>query len=83
LEVSDQLHAPAALTPAERVPGTNSIRVWVCPKAGLDDVEKTEFLTIINYRNKFTFISLFVIRVVNTDYTSIIIYNRIYVQVTK
>jgi hypothetical protein len=35
-----QLHAPAALHPGERAPGINWIEGWVCPRAGLDDVEK-------------------------------------------
>jgi hypothetical protein len=33
-------------TPGERAPGTQLIRVWVDPKAGLDGVEKRKFLTL-------------------------------------
>jgi hypothetical protein len=45
LEVSGQLHAPAAL-PRERAPGTHFIGGWVDPRAGLDDMEKWKFLTL-------------------------------------
>jgi hypothetical protein len=34
--VSDQRHAPAALCPGERTPGTHYTRVWVGLRAGLD-----------------------------------------------
>jgi hypothetical protein len=44
MEVSGQLHAPAALPPGERAPGTHSIGGWVGPTTGLDDVEKRKFL---------------------------------------
>jgi hypothetical protein len=37
MEVSGQLHAPAALSP-ERIPGTNWIGGWVGPRAGLEAV---------------------------------------------
>jgi hypothetical protein len=46
LEVSGQLHAPAALS-LESAPGTNWIGGWVDPRAGLDDVEKWKFLTVL------------------------------------
>jgi hypothetical protein len=32
-------------TPAERAPGTNLIGGWVDPRAGLNDMEKWNFLT--------------------------------------
>jgi hypothetical protein len=44
--VSSQLHAPAALYPGERAPGTQWRGGWVDPRAGLDDVEKRKFLTL-------------------------------------
>jgi hypothetical protein len=34
--VSDQRHAPAALCPGERNPGTHCTGGWVGPRAGLD-----------------------------------------------
>jgi hypothetical protein len=37
MEVSGQLHAPAALPPGIH---------WIDPRAGLDDVEKRKFLTL-------------------------------------
>jgi hypothetical protein len=40
MEVSGQLHAPAALLPMERAPGTNWIGGWVGPRAVLDEVVK-------------------------------------------
>jgi hypothetical protein len=40
MEVSGQLHAPAALLPGERAPGTRWIVGWVGPRAGLNGVEK-------------------------------------------
>jgi hypothetical protein len=45
LEVSGQLHAPAAL-PRERAPGTHFIGSWVDPRAGLEDMEKWKLLTL-------------------------------------
>jgi hypothetical protein len=44
--MSGQFHAPAALSPKEKAPGTHWIGVWVGPRAGLDDVEKRKFLTL-------------------------------------
>jgi hypothetical protein len=38
MEVSSQLHAPAALTPGKEPSGTHWIGVWVGPRAGLDTV---------------------------------------------
>jgi hypothetical protein len=46
MEVSGQLHAPAALPPGEGTPGTHWIGGWVDPKAGPDDVEKRKSLTL-------------------------------------
>jgi hypothetical protein len=46
LEVSGQLHAPAALSRGERAPGTHWIGGWVDLRAGLDDLEKKKFLTL-------------------------------------
>jgi hypothetical protein len=40
MEVSGQLHAPAALPPGEITHGTHSIGGEVGPRASLDDVEK-------------------------------------------
>jgi hypothetical protein len=40
MEVSGQLHAPAALPPRERAPGTHWIGGWVGPRAVLDAVVK-------------------------------------------
>jgi hypothetical protein len=40
MEVSGQLHAPAALPPRERAPGTQWIGGWVGPRAVLDTVMK-------------------------------------------
>jgi hypothetical protein len=45
LEVSGQLHVPAA-SPPGRSPGTHFIEGWVDPRAGLDDMEKWKFLTL-------------------------------------
>jgi hypothetical protein len=42
MDVSGQLHAPAALHPGERVPGIHWIGGWVGPRAGLDAVTKRE-----------------------------------------
>jgi hypothetical protein len=38
---------PGRSTPGERAPGTLLIGGWVDSRAGLDDVEKTEFLTLL------------------------------------
>jgi hypothetical protein len=40
MEVSGQLHAPAALPPGINSPGTYYIGDWVEPKAGLDAVDE-------------------------------------------
>jgi hypothetical protein len=40
MEVSGQLHAPAALTPGKEPPGTHYIGGWVGPRAGFDVVGK-------------------------------------------
>jgi hypothetical protein len=40
MEVSGQLHTPAALPPRERAPGTHWIGGWVGPGAILDAVVK-------------------------------------------
>jgi hypothetical protein len=45
LEVSGQLHAPAALPPGKS-PGTHFIGGWVDPTAGLDDMEKWKLFTL-------------------------------------
>jgi hypothetical protein len=44
MDVSGQLHTPAALNPGEGVPGTHRIGTWVGPRASLDAVEKRKFL---------------------------------------
>jgi hypothetical protein len=41
MEVSGQLHAP------ERAPGTHWIEGWVDSRAGMDDLEKKKFLTLL------------------------------------
>jgi hypothetical protein len=43
MDVSGQLHAPAALPPGERAPGTHWIGGWVGPRAVLDAVVKRKF----------------------------------------
>jgi hypothetical protein len=37
---------PCNFTQGHRTPGTHCIGGWVGPRAGLDDVEKREFLTL-------------------------------------
>jgi hypothetical protein len=44
--MSGELHAPPALPPGERAPGIYWVGGWVKLRAGLDDVEKREFLTL-------------------------------------
>jgi len=44
MEMSGQLRAPAALTPGERVPGTQWIGGWLGPGTGADAMEKIKFL---------------------------------------
>jgi hypothetical protein len=38
---------PGSFTPGERAPGTHWIGGCVDPRAGLDDLEKREFLTLL------------------------------------
>jgi hypothetical protein len=40
MEVSGQLHTPAALLPGKEPPGTHWIGGWVGPRAGLDAMVK-------------------------------------------
>jgi hypothetical protein len=51
LEESDQVHAPAALTPDERAPSTHWIGGWVGPRTGLDDTEKRVWIFYIKTRS--------------------------------
>jgi hypothetical protein len=46
MELSGQLHAPAALPPRIKPPGTHWLGGWVGPSASLEDVEKRHFLTL-------------------------------------
>jgi hypothetical protein len=46
LEVSGQLHAPAALSPGKEPPVPIGQEAGWAPRAGLDDVEKRKFLTL-------------------------------------
>jgi len=43
MEVSGQLHAPAALPPEKEPPGTHWIGGWVGSRAGLGAVKKKKF----------------------------------------
>jgi hypothetical protein len=45
--MSCQLRAPTALPPREWTPGTCWVWGWVDPRAGLDDLEKRKFLTLL------------------------------------
>jgi hypothetical protein len=45
--VSGQLHVPAALPPGKEPRSTHWIGCWVDPRAGLKDVEKRKFLTLL------------------------------------
>jgi hypothetical protein len=47
MEVSGQLHDPAALSP-EKYPGTHWIESWVGSRAGLNSVEKRKSYTAEN-----------------------------------
>jgi len=40
MEISGQLHDPAALLPGKKSPGTHRIRGWVDPRAGLNAMAK-------------------------------------------
>jgi hypothetical protein len=48
MEVSGQLHAPAALS-SEMEPGIHFIWGWVDPRACLDVVEKEKFLALTGF----------------------------------
>jgi hypothetical protein len=39
--MSGQLHFPSTFTTGERAPGTHWMGVWVDPRAGLDNMEKS------------------------------------------
>jgi hypothetical protein len=44
MEVSGQLHAPAALPPRESAVGTNWIEGWVIPRVRLDVIEERKII---------------------------------------
>jgi hypothetical protein len=41
---------PGRLTPGERAPGTHWIGGWVDPRAGLDDIKRRKFLTLLGLK---------------------------------
>jgi len=45
MEVSGQLHAPAALLPGKKTPGTHRTGGWVNPRAVLDAMAKRKILS--------------------------------------
>jgi hypothetical protein len=53
MDVSDQLHAPAALAPG-RAPDTYRIGGWMGPRAGLDTASQKEICAILINRNMAT-----------------------------
>jgi hypothetical protein len=55
---------PGRFKPGERAPGTHWIGSWVDPRAGLDDVEKRKFLTLIDSNS-----DLLVVQPVASRYT--------------
>jgi hypothetical protein len=50
MEVSGQLHAPAALPPGKGPPGTRWMGGWVGPRAGLDAVENRKILPLLGIK---------------------------------
>jgi hypothetical protein len=50
MEVSGQLHAPAALPPAKETPGTHWIGGWVGPRTVLDTVVKRKIPSPVGNR---------------------------------
>jgi hypothetical protein len=55
MEVSGQLHSPAALLQGKEPLGTHWIEGWVSPRAGLDAVERGKSLDLIGNRTFFFF----------------------------
>jgi len=51
MEVSSQLHVPAAVTPRKN-PGTHCMGSWVCPKAGLDAAAKRKHPLLVPTGNR-------------------------------
>jgi hypothetical protein len=47
MAVSGQSHAPAAVYPGRRTPGTHWIGGWVCLRAGLDSEAKSNTIIIL------------------------------------
>jgi hypothetical protein len=54
MEVSGQIHAPAALPPRERDPGTHWVVGWVGPGAILDAVVKRKIPSSLRESNPVT-----------------------------
>jgi hypothetical protein len=51
METSDQIHAPANLPPANKLPAPHCIEGWVGPSGGLKIMEKRKFLSLVRNRN--------------------------------
>jgi hypothetical protein len=49
MELSDQLHAPAALLPGETASGSHWLGGWVDPRAGLDAPASTKNRAPVTY----------------------------------
>jgi hypothetical protein len=54
MEVSGQIHAPAALPPEKGAPGTHRIGGWVGPRAVLDAVVKRKIPNLLRESNPST-----------------------------
>jgi hypothetical protein len=52
MEVSGQLHAPAALPPEKEPHGTHWIEGWVGPKTCLDDAERRKILPLLGLEHR-------------------------------
>jgi hypothetical protein len=48
--VSGQRHAPAALCPRGKIPGTHCTGGWVSPRAGLDAGVEEKSSALVGYR---------------------------------
>jgi len=55
MEVSGQLHVPAAVPPGEIAPGTHWFGGWVGPRVGLDTVVKRQIPSPCRDSNPLTF----------------------------
>jgi hypothetical protein len=60
MDVSGQLHVPAALSPGKDPPSVHWLKSWVGPRAGLGEGEKILALPGIEYQPIYIYIYIYI-----------------------